>query len=195
MVICRNRLLGAAASAATIAIGGGRRHQREFVVTLDAIPTCPMCRSSSNTLYGERAATGGRPGHLPSCHRAVIVPAPQAVRGFSMVRRISRLQSLPRWAPIHWARSRVLEAISQAMSQLPPGVTPTLGPDAPAPAGSSSMHWWIAAANSTILIARLAGIFSLNLNCRVCRVWLKSHRWAVPPNSFRSNSAQQDGGL
>ena len=35
----------------------------------------------------------------------------------------------------YWARSRVLESISQAMPQLPPGVTPTLGPDA------SSVGW------------------------------------------------------
>ncbi len=31
---------------------------------------------------------------------------------------------------MYWARSRVLEYLSQASSQLPPGVTPQLGPDA-----------------------------------------------------------------
>ena len=31
---------------------------------------------------------------------------------------------------IYWARSRVVESLSQASGQLPDGVTPTLGPDA-----------------------------------------------------------------
>ena len=31
---------------------------------------------------------------------------------------------------MYWARSRVLEYLNQAMGDLPPGIRPTLGPDA-----------------------------------------------------------------
>src|SRR3974390_2179958 len=61
------------------------------------------------------------------------LPQGKAVRsssafGFSMIYVIFEDK-----ADIYWARTRVLERLNYAASLLPPGVTPTLGPDGPRP--------------------------------------------------------------
>ncbi|MBN8762571.1 MAG: efflux RND transporter permease subunit [Thiobacillus sp.] len=58
------------------------------------------------------------------------VPGTTAVRGFSMFGESYVYVIFKDGVDPYWARSRVLEYLSQAASRLPPGVTPTLGPDA-----------------------------------------------------------------
>ena len=63
------------------------------------------------------------------------VPGTRAVRGFSMFGESFIYIVFQDGTDPYWARSRVLEYLSQAAGRLPPGVTPTLGPDA------SSVGW------------------------------------------------------
>ena len=63
------------------------------------------------------------------------VPGARAVRGFSMFGESFIYVVFSDGTDPYWARSRVLEYLSQMAGRLPPGVTPTLGPDA------SSVGW------------------------------------------------------
>ena len=47
---------------------------------------------------------------------------------------------------LYWARSRVLEYLSQIAPRLPPQAQPALGRTPPAWAGSTNTPWWIAPA-------------------------------------------------
>nr|WP_132976198.1 efflux RND transporter permease subunit [Thiobaca trueperi] len=58
------------------------------------------------------------------------VPGAQTVRGFSMVGDSYVYVIFEDGTDLYWARSRVLEYLNQAVSRLPAGVTPRLGPDA-----------------------------------------------------------------
>jgi Cu(I)/Ag(I) efflux system membrane protein CusA/SilA len=58
------------------------------------------------------------------------VPGAKTVRGFSMFGDSFVYIIFEDGTDIYWARSRVLEYLSQTQDQLPPGVTPSLGPDA-----------------------------------------------------------------
>ena len=60
------------------------------------------------------------------------LPRTKVVRGFSMFGTGFVYVLFDDGTDLYWARSRVLEAMSQVQNQLPPGVTPTLGPDATA---------------------------------------------------------------
>ncbi|MFZ5843596.1 MAG: efflux RND transporter permease subunit [Pseudomonadota bacterium] len=57
-------------------------------------------------------------------------PGVQNVRGYSMFGMSFIYVIFNEQSDIYWARTRVLEQLGRAQSQLPPGVTPTLGPDA-----------------------------------------------------------------
>ena len=58
------------------------------------------------------------------------VPRSKAVRGFSFFGVSFVYVIFEEGTDIYWARSRVLEFLNSAASRLPPGVTPTIGPDA-----------------------------------------------------------------
>ncbi|PKU22672.1 efflux RND transporter permease subunit [Telmatospirillum siberiense] len=58
------------------------------------------------------------------------VPKSKVVRGFSMFGTSFVYVVFEDGTDIYWARSRVLEYLSFAAKRLPPGVTPSLGPDA-----------------------------------------------------------------
>ena len=80
------------------------------------------------------------PGQAPSIVEAqvtyplasTILSAPQvaAVRGVSFFGDSFVTVLFKDGTDLYWARSRTLEYLSQARDRLPPGVTPTLGPDA-----------------------------------------------------------------
>lgn len=57
-------------------------------------------------------------------------PKVKAVRGLSMFGRSFVYVIFDDGTDIYWARSRVLEYLNSVRESLPPGVTPTLGPDA-----------------------------------------------------------------
>ena len=58
------------------------------------------------------------------------VPQAKVVRGFSFFGASFVYVIFEDGTDVYWARSRVLEYLSFASKQLPPGITPTLGPDA-----------------------------------------------------------------
>jgi Cu(I)/Ag(I) efflux system membrane protein CusA/SilA len=58
------------------------------------------------------------------------VPKSKTVRGFSFFGSSFVYVVFEDGTDLYWARSRVLEYLSQATQRLPPGVTPSLGPDA-----------------------------------------------------------------
>lgn len=66
----------------------------------------------------------------PLATAMLAVPKAKVVRGFSNFGTSFVYVIFEDGTDLYWARSRVLEALSSTSSQLPPGVTPTLGPDA-----------------------------------------------------------------
>ncbi|CAG0969620.1 partial Cation efflux system protein CusA, partial [Anaerolineae bacterium] len=58
------------------------------------------------------------------------VPKSKVVRGFSFFGASFVYIIFEDGTDIYWARSRVLEYLNSVTGRLPPGVTPTLGPDA-----------------------------------------------------------------
>lgn len=67
---------------------------------------------------------------FPLATRMLSLPRIKAVRGFSMFGDSFIYIVFEDGVDLYWARSRVLEALSQASGQLPEGVRPQLGPDA-----------------------------------------------------------------
>ena len=57
-------------------------------------------------------------------------PGVQTVRGYSMFGMSFTYALFGEGTDIYWARTRVLEQLGRVQPQLPPGVSPTLGPDA-----------------------------------------------------------------
>ena len=122
-----NRLLVLFATA-FLAIAG------TYAVTrtpLDAIPDLSDVQVIVRTPF---------PGQAPEIVEAQVtyplattmLSAPQVkdVRGFSFFGDSYVTVIFEEGTDLYWARSRTLEYLSQATDQLPPGVTPTLGPDA-----------------------------------------------------------------
>ena len=105
-------------------------------VTLDAIPDLSDVQVIVKTPYmGQPPQQVEDQVTYPLTTALLSVPGIQAVRGFSMFGESFVYIIFRDGTDPYWARSRVLEAISQAMPQLPSGVTATLGPDA------SSVGW------------------------------------------------------
>jgi Cu(I)/Ag(I) efflux system membrane protein CusA/SilA len=128
----RNRLLVLLLSAG-IAIGG---IIGASTVTLDAIPDLSDVQVIVKTPYmGQSPQEVEDQVTYPLTTAMLSVPGTRAVRGFSMFGESFIYIIFRDGTDPYWARSRVLESISQATSHLPPGVTPTLGPDA------SSVGW------------------------------------------------------
>lgn len=67
---------------------------------------------------------------FPLSTRMLSLPGTKAVRGFSMFGDSFIYIVFEDGIDLYWARSRVLEALSQITGQLPEGVRPQLGPDA-----------------------------------------------------------------
>jgi Cu(I)/Ag(I) efflux system membrane protein CusA/SilA len=57
-------------------------------------------------------------------------PGVQAVRGYSMFGMSFTYALFGEGTDLYWARTRVLEQLGRVQQLLPPGVSPTLGPDA-----------------------------------------------------------------
>lgn len=66
----------------------------------------------------------------PLSTRMLSLPKAKIVRGFSMFGHSFIYVIFDEGVDMYWARSRVLEALSQVASQLPSGARPQLGPDA-----------------------------------------------------------------
>jgi len=66
----------------------------------------------------------------PLAASLLAVPGTRAVRGFSMFGESYVYVIFKDGTDLYWARSRILEALSQSAGRLPAGAVPTLGPDA-----------------------------------------------------------------
>jgi Cu(I)/Ag(I) efflux system membrane protein CusA/SilA len=128
----RNRFLVLLASIALAAWGGfAARH-----MALDAIPDLADVQVIVKTGYpGQAPQTVEDQVTYPLTTALLSVPGSTAVRAFSMFGESYVYVIFKDGTDPYWARSRVLEYLNQVTARLPPGVTPTLGPDA------SSVGW------------------------------------------------------
>src|SRR3546814_137223 len=98
---------------------------------LDAIPDLSDTQVIVKAGYpGQSPQTVEDQVTYPLASALMSVPRSTAVRGFSMFGESYLYVIFEDGTDPYWARSRVLEYLNQAVSRLPTGVVPTLGPDA-----------------------------------------------------------------
>jgi Cu(I)/Ag(I) efflux system membrane protein CusA/SilA len=100
-------------------------------MALDAIPDLSDTQVIVKTAYpGQAPQVVEDQVTYPLTSSLLSVPGATAVRGFSMFGESYVYVIFKDGVDPYWARSRVLEYLSQATSRLPSGVSPMLGPDA-----------------------------------------------------------------
>ena len=98
---------------------------------LDAIPDLSDAQVIIKTSYpGQSPQIVEDQVTYPLTSALLSVPGSTAVRGFSMFGESFIYIIFKDGTDPYWARSRVLEYLSQMAGKLPSGVTPALGPDA-----------------------------------------------------------------
>ena len=98
---------------------------------LDAIPDLSDVQVIIKTTYpGQSPRAVEDQVTYPLTSALLSVPGSTAVRGFSMFGESFIYIIFKDGTDPYWARTRVLEYLSQMAGKLPPGVTPALGPDA-----------------------------------------------------------------
>ncbi|SFR46201.1 Cu(I)/Ag(I) efflux system membrane protein CusA/SilA [Pseudidiomarina maritima] len=98
---------------------------------LDAIPDLSDVQVIVKTNYpGQAPQLVEEQVTWPLANVMLAVPGASEVRGYSFFGDSYLYILFEDGTDIYWARSRVLEYLSQAQQQLPAGVTPELGPDA-----------------------------------------------------------------
>jgi Cu(I)/Ag(I) efflux system membrane protein CusA/SilA len=98
---------------------------------LDAIPDLSDAQVIIKTAYpGQSPQIVEDQVTYPLTSALLSVPGSTAVRGFSMFGESFIYIIFKDGTDPYWARSRVLEYLSQMAGKLPPGITPALGPDA-----------------------------------------------------------------
>jgi Cu(I)/Ag(I) efflux system membrane protein CusA/SilA len=98
---------------------------------LDAIPDLSDAQVIVYTEYsGQAPQVVEDQVTYPLATAMLTVPKSKVVRGFSFFGVSFVYVIFEDGTDIYWARSRVLEFLNGAASRLPPGVTPTIGPDA-----------------------------------------------------------------
>ncbi len=123
----RNRFLVLLASAATVA--GGIWAMR--TTPLDAIPDLSDVQVIVQTDFSEQAPQIVEDQvTYPVTTEMLKVPGARVVRGFSFFGLSLVYVIFEDGTDPYWARSRVLEYLNGLRQKLPPGVEPTLGPDA-----------------------------------------------------------------
>jgi Cu(I)/Ag(I) efflux system membrane protein CusA/SilA len=100
-------------------------------ITVDAIPDLSDVQVIIMTEYpGQGPLVVEDQVTYPLTTAMLSVPFAKSVRGFSFFGLSFIYIIFEDGTDLYWARSRVLEYMSQAAQDLPPGVTPRLGPDA-----------------------------------------------------------------
>ena len=100
-------------------------------LSLDAIPDLSDVQVIIRTPYaGQAPQIVEDQVTYPIATRMLAVPKARAVRGFSMFGDSFVYVLFEDGTDQYWARSRVLEYLSQVRSELPAGIEPQLGPDA-----------------------------------------------------------------
>ncbi|MBF0308785.1 MAG: efflux RND transporter permease subunit [Magnetococcales bacterium] len=124
---CRNLLLVWLATFFLVASGVFA----VFKIPLDAIPDLSDAQVILYTEYpGQAPQVVEDQVTYPLTTALLSVPRCKLVRGFSFFGASFVYVIFEDGTDIYWARSRVLEYLNFAAKRLPPGVTPTLGPDA-----------------------------------------------------------------
>jgi len=123
----KNRLLILLGTLA--AIGGGVWAMR--TTPLDAIPDLSDVQVIVQTAFAEQAPQIVEDQiTYPIATEMLKVPGSRVVRGFSFFGQSLVYVIFEDGTDLYWARSRVLEYLNGLRGKLPPGVEPTLGPDA-----------------------------------------------------------------
>ncbi|WP_088329945.1 CusA/CzcA family heavy metal efflux RND transporter [Lacimicrobium sp. SS2-24] len=100
-------------------------------LNVDAIPDLSDVQVIIKTPYaGQSPELVEQQVTYPLANIMMAVPGAKTVRGFSFYGDSYLYLIFEDGTDIYWARSRVLEYLNQAASQLPPGVQPQIGPDA-----------------------------------------------------------------
>lgn len=98
---------------------------------LDALPDLSDVQVIIKTAYpGQAPKLVEEQVTYPLSTAMLAVPGAKTVRGYSMFGDSYVYVIFEDGTDIYWARSRVLEYLSQISSRLPEGVQPSLGPDA-----------------------------------------------------------------
>ncbi|QQX80599.1 efflux RND transporter permease subunit [Shewanella sp. KX20019] len=106
-------------------------YQAMRITPLDALPDLSDVQVIVKTSYpGQAPQLVEDQITYPLSTAMLAVPGAKTVRGFSMFGDSYVYIIFEDGTDIYWARSRVLEYLSQTQGQLPASVTPTLGPDA-----------------------------------------------------------------
>jgi Cu(I)/Ag(I) efflux system membrane protein CusA/SilA len=125
----RNRFLVLLASAGVI-VGG---ILAMLSTPLDAIPDLSDVQVIIQTNYREQAPEIVEDQvTYPIASEMLKVPGARVVRGYSFFGLSLVYVIFDDGTDLYWARSRVLEYMSGLRQNMPPGVEPTLGPDATA---------------------------------------------------------------
>jgi Cu(I)/Ag(I) efflux system membrane protein CusA/SilA len=123
----RNRLLVLLATA--VLIGGGVWVMR--TTPLDAIPDLSDVQVIVQTSFAEQAPQIVEDQvTYPITTEMLKVPGARVVRGYSFFGLSLVYVIFEDGTDLYWARSRVLEYLNGLRQKLPPGIEPTLGPDA-----------------------------------------------------------------
>jgi copper/silver efflux system protein len=102
-----------------------------FNIKVDAIPDLSDVQVIIYTEYsGQAPKIVEDQVTYPLTKAMLAVPKSKVVRGYSMFGTSFVYIIFEDGTDLYWARSRVLERLSYVLGQLPPGVTPQLGPDA-----------------------------------------------------------------
>ena len=106
-------------------------YQAMRMTPLDALPDLSDVQVIVKTSYpGQAPQLVEDQITYPLSTAMLAVPGAKTVRGFSMFGDSYVYIIFEDGTDIYWARSRVLEYLSQTQGQIPDNVTPTLGPDA-----------------------------------------------------------------
>ncbi|MFA7387531.1 MAG: efflux RND transporter permease subunit, partial [Thiohalobacteraceae bacterium] len=98
---------------------------------LDAIPDLSDTQVIVKTAYpGQTPQLVEDQVTYPLASALLSVPGSTAVRGFSMFGESFIYVIFADGTDTYWARNRVTESLNQVAARLPPGVVPSLGPDA-----------------------------------------------------------------
>ena len=123
----RNRVLVLLATAGLIVAGAYSVSQ----TPVDALPDLSDVQVIVKTAYpGQAPRVVEDQVTYPLSTALLAVPGAVSVRGYSFFGDSFVYVIFDDQTDLYWARSRVLEYLSQTASQLPQGVTPALGPDA-----------------------------------------------------------------
>ncbi|GGQ04131.1 efflux RND transporter permease subunit [Shewanella litoralis] len=123
----KNRIMVLLLTAIIALVG----YQAMRTTPLDALPDLSDVQVIVKTSYpGQAPQLVEDQITYPLSSAMLAVPGAKTVRGFSMFGDSFVYVIFEDGTDIYWARSRVLEYLSQTQDQLPDGVTPSLGPDA-----------------------------------------------------------------